>query len=369
MKTIRIAQIGSGFISGVHVSSFGKLEGVEVVCQHDNDTVRGKAFCKKFEIPDHVTSFEEVLKRDDVDAVSLGLPNFLHFEFAMKAAAAGKHVICEKPLALRIDQAEEMIDTCKKQGLVLGYAEELCYIPKYEHAKQVAEAGGIGDVFLVRQHEKHGGAYSPWFFQADTAGGGILMDMGCHAIECCRWLLGKPAIKSVYCQADLFLHKQITKLDDHIMMIIEFETGQVAQVESSWTLQGGMISFVEIQGTEGVVHANLLQDGMGLTVYSEKGYELASDVLGVAGSDKGWHHPSWEWLWQNGYPQEMKDFVTCMREGGTPRESGEDGLVVLQIMIAGYQSAAIGQKVMFPFKDPGGYNTPVEIWLKARGEM
>jgi len=366
MKKVRVAQIGSGFISEVHNKSFQTLEGVEVVCQHDNDDMRGKAFCEKFGIPNFVSDYDEVLKRKDVDCVSLGIPNFLHHEFAIKAAKAGKHIICEKPLALRLDHADEMIQQCKKSGVILGYAEELCYVPKNVRAKEIADQGALGDVFLVKQHEKHAGPYSPWFWQADTAGGGILMDMGCHAIECCRWLLGKPAVKSVYCQADLFLHKQITKLDDHIIMLIEFATGQIAEVESSWTLKGGMISNVEIHGTGGVIYANLLQDGMGLKVFSEKGY--GEDYF-----DKpqtiGWHYPDWEWLWQNGYPQEMRDFIHCIREGGTPLESGADGRIVLEIMIAGYLSAATGKKVPFPFKDPGGYQTPVEIWLKARGAM
>jgi len=367
MKTIRVAQIGSGFISSVHARSFKQVPGVEIVCQHDNDTARGKWFCEQNGIADFVENYDDVLKRKDVDVVSLGLPNYLHHSFAVKAAKAGKHIICEKPLALRLEQADEMIDLCHQNGLMLGYAEELCYLPKYVYAKGIASAGGLGKVFLVRQHEKHSGPYSPWFFQADTAGGGILMDMGCHAIECCRWILGKPAVKSVYCQADLFLHGQITKLDDHIMMLIEFETGQIAEVESSWTLKGGMTSVVEIQGTGGVCYADLLQSGMGLRVFSEKGYEFGE--FPSEDTTKGWHYPDWEWLWQNGYPQEMQDFIKCIREGGTPVESGADGRVVLEIMIAGYLSAATGRKVMFPFKDPGGYNTPVEIWLKARGQL
>ncbi|HPQ67677.1 MAG TPA: Gfo/Idh/MocA family oxidoreductase [bacterium] len=363
MKPVRVAQIGSGFISDVHVRSFRTIEGVEVVCQHDNDKLRGKQFCKDRRIPEFVESFDDVLKRKDVDCVSLGLPNWLHYEFAIKAAKAGKHIICEKPLALRLEHADEMLEACEKNGLILGYGEELCYVPKNVHAKTIADAGAVDNVFFVKQHEKHAGPYSPWFFKSATAGGGILMDMGCHAIECCRWVLGKPAVKSVYCQADTFLHNQITDLDDHIVMIIEFETGQVAEVESSWTLKGGMISNLEIHGTGGVIYADLLQQGMGLRVFSEKGYEFGGED-----APEGWHYPDWEWLWNNGYPQEMRNFIDCIRHGGTPIESGADGRVVLEIMIAGYLSAATGRKIMFPFQDPGGYDTPVDIWLRAKGK-
>ncbi len=364
MKNVRVALIGTGWISEVHVQAFRAVPGCEVVCQHSIDPIRGKMFRDKYHVPEFCESFEAVLARPDIDAVTIALPNHLHFPFALQAAKAGKHLIVEKPLCLTLPEADELLDVCKKNGLVLGYAEELCYVPKYVHAKRVADSGGLGKVFLVRQHEKHAGPYSPWFFQAAGAGGGILMDMGCHAIECCRWLLGKPAVKSVYCQADTFVHGAITKLDDHIIMIIEFAGGAVAEVESSWTLKGGMTSWVEVQGTEGVAYADLLQNGNGVRIYSEKGYSL-NDF--VEGPTEGWHYPDIEWLWLNGYPQEMADFINCIRTGGTPVETGADGRAVLEIMIAGYLSAATGQKVMFPFKDPGGYKVPVDIWLKAKG--
>ena len=366
MKTIRIGQVGAGFISNVHHEAFSMVPGTEIVALCDVDKARGEWFCKNHQIPDHYVDIDEMLKRDDIDVVTVGVPNYLHHPMAMKIAEAGKHVIVEKPLALTLAQADEMIDVCKKNGLVLGYAEELCYIPRFVKVKEIADSGGLGEVFFVKQNEKHGGPYSPWFFQADTAGGGILMDMGCHSIEFCRWMLGKPAVKSVYCQADVFVHNELTKLDDHIVMMIEFEGGKLAMVESSWTLQGGMVSVAEVHGTEGVAHANLLQDGQGLKVYSKNGY--GEEEFDKADS-RGWHHPEWEWNWNNGYPQEMRNFIDCIRNGGTPVESGEDGRVVLEIMIAGYMSAAQGRKIEFPLQDPGGYKTPVEIWLKAKGQM
>lgn len=361
MKTIRIGMIGSGFISVTHHKSFMAIGGVKVVAQHDVDTQRGLAFCKTHGIRDHHANLEEMLARKDIDAVTIGVPNYLHAPLTLKAIAAGKHVICEKPLALTLGEADAMIAAAKKAGVIIGYAEELCYVPKFVQAKRIADSGAIGEVFLAKQSEKHAGPYSPWFFQADTAGGGILMDMGCHAIEYCRWTLGKPKVKSVYCDVDLFSHHEVTELDDHIMMIIEFEGHKKALVESSWTLKGGMESKAEIHGTKGVVHANLLQDGMGLKVFSETGFDDDEESVSPL-----WSFSNWEWLWQNGYPQEMKDFVNCMRNGGTPLESAEDGRVVLEIMIAGYLSAATGKKIEFPFKDPGGYKTPVDIWLKAK---
>ncbi len=363
MKTVRVAEIGMGWISHVHIQAFQAIKGAEVVCQWGLPTEDGKVFADKYGVPEFMTDYDALLARSDIDALSIGLPNFLHYEFAKKALEAGKHIMLEKPMVLKLEHADDLLETAKKKGLVIGYGEELCYLPKFVHAKQIADAGGLGDVFMVRQHEKHSGPYSPWFLKAETAGGGILMDMGCHAIECCRWVLGKPAVKSVYCQADLFVHKQITELDDHVIIIIEFETGQVAQIESSWTLKGGMTSWLEIQGSAGVAYADLMQNGSGLRVFSEKGYSTGHFV---EGDTEGWHYPDVEWLFNNGYPQEMDDFVTCVREGGMPTESGADGRAVLEIMIAGYMSAATGRKIEFPFKDPGDYDVPVDIWLRSR---
>ncbi|MCC6156773.1 MAG: Gfo/Idh/MocA family oxidoreductase [Deltaproteobacteria bacterium] len=361
MKTVRIGIIGSGWISVTHMEAFRALAGVKVVAQHSRDEIRAKAFCKAQGIPAHHSDLKEMLARKDIDAVTVSLPNSLHAPYALQAIRAGKHVIVEKPLCLTLAEADEMIAAAKKAGVIIGYAEELCYIPKFVRAKELADSGAIGDVFFVKQSEKHAGPYSPWFFQADLAGGGILMDMGCHAIEYCRWTLGKPAVKSVYCDLGLYSYAGMMELDDHCVMIIEFEGGKKALVESSWTLKGGMESRAEIHGTKGVIQTSLLQDGFGMKMFSEPGSAGDEDHAG-----KGWTHPGWAENWQNGYPQEMQDFVNCIRNGGTPLESGIDGRVVLEIMIAGYLSAATGKRIDFPFKDPGGYKTPVEIWLKAR---
>lgn len=363
MKTVRVGQVGTGFISHVHVRALQTLESVEVVCQHSLDAAAGRQFHEQYGVAEFLTSYDAMLARADLDVVCLGIPNHLHHSFAMQALAAGKHVIVEKPLCLTLAQADELIAESERVGMLLGYAEELCHVPKYVHAKRVADRGGLGEIFFVRQHEKHAGPYSPWFFQAETAGGGILMDMGCHAIECCRWILGKPPVQSVYCQADRFVHGAVTELDDHVIMIIQFATGQIAEVESSWTLQGGMVSSVEIQGSAGVAHAELLQRGSGLRVYSKAGYEPG---VFPGGDTTGWHYPDVEWLWENGYPQEMQNFIDCVRGGGTPTETAADGRAVLEIMIAGYLSAATGRKVSFPFEDPADYAAPVELWLRSR---
>ena len=360
METLRFGLIGAGFISKTHLDALRTIPNVEVVAIADLDVERGTKFANDYGVPKFYPSHKAMLEDPAVDGVVIGIPNKFHAPVAIDALNAGRHVICEKPLALTIDDAEAMINLAKEKGLVLGYAEELCFAPKFVRAKQLMETGGIGKPYLLRQCEKHAGPYSPWFWQPELAGGGILMDMGCHSIECIRWALGKPKVKSVMAHMGTYLHKDVTKQEDHVIIIMEFEDGTIGQAEPSWALKGGMDSTLEIFGTEGVIYADLLK-GSSLKTFSEKGFPGEDD-------SQGWAHPDFEWLWNNGYPQEDKHFVDCMRTGKTPIESGIDGLEVLEIMLAAYHSAGIGQKVNLPFR-PRDVKVPVDLWINPRPEL
>lgn len=357
MDTVRIGLLGTGFISQTHVEAFKTIPGAEVIAAYGRDEGRGRAFCERNKIGKYYSDYRDLLSDKDITAVTVGLPNNLHAPTTIAAAKAGKHVICEKPLALSIEEAEEMIDACAKAGVVLAYAEELCFVPKFIKAKEIADSGGIGKVYMVKQCEKHGGPYSQWFWEPKEAGGGILMDMGCHSLEFCRFFMGKPAVKSVFAHMNTYLHTDKTQEEDHVVVLMEFQGGEIALCESSWALQGGMDSVMEAYGTEGVIYGNLLR-GMGLRVYSRSGF-----VAPTLARTDGWSTPDYEWLWNNGYPQEMAHFIECIRTGKEPRESGRDGLVILEIMLAAYQSAATGKKVELPFR-PKGVARPIDLWLK-----
>jgi len=360
MQTIGFGIVGSGFIAKTHVDSLRTVPGVEVVAVADIDEDRGNLFAAANQIPHVYSSHSAMLADPAVHAIVIGVPNRFHASIALDAFAAGRHVICEKPLALTIQDAEAMIAAARTKGLVLGYAEELSFVPKFLRAKELMESGGIGKPYLLRQCEKHAGPYSPWFWNEELAGGGILMDMGCHAIESIRYTVGKKRVKSVYAHMGTYLHGAITKEEDHVLIVMEFEDGTVGQAESSWALKGGMDSTLEIFGTEGVVYADLLK-GMGLRAFSENG------VAGLEDS-RGWSYPDYDWLWNNGYPQEDRHFVECMRTGAMPIESGEDGLAVLEIMLAAYHSAGIGRKVFLPFR-PRDVPIPVRLWQQPRPEL
>ncbi len=367
-RTVKIGFIGSGWISTVHYDSFKAIGGCEVIAQADIDPERSKEFRKERPIPKYYKSVKGMLRNKDIDVVTVSVPNFMHGPLAIEALKAGKHIIVEKPMCLKLEESEEINYLAKKNGLVVGYAEELCYVPKFERMKQIADSGALGDVYMVKQCEKHGGPYSPWFWTRDGAGGGILMDMGCHAIEFCRWFMGKKKVKYVTCHCGKFMHKW-AEVEDHVILTMEFEDGTLGHVESSWALQGGMVSTAEAYGTKGVAYGDLLQ-GMGLKVFTPDGYPAEDFNKSNTGGPEslGWTEPDFEWLWNNGYPAEMKNFIDCIRNGGTPVESGADGDAVLEIMLAAYHSAGTGKKVELPFR-PAGVERPVDLWLNPRHDL
>ena len=134
-----------------------------------------------------------MLKEKDIEMVTIAAPNSLHAQMTKDCAAAGKHIVCEKPLAMTIAEGEEMIAAAKEHGVLLMYGEELLFTPKYLKAKEMADAGAFGKIYLIKQSEKHFGPHSEWFWDVNRSGGGAFMDLGCHGIAFCYWFLGPIA--------------------------------------------------------------------------------------------------------------------------------------------------------------------------------
>ncbi len=360
-RKIRVGLIGTGVISQVHFNALATVPAATVVAVADLNQERARKFAADNGVGKVYGAHTELLADPDVDAVVVAIPNCFHAPVSIDALEAGKHVICEKPLALKLEDAKKMIETARRKGLVLAHAEELCFVPKFVKAFELMKSGGIGRPYLLRQCEKHDGPYSPWFWEPTQAGGGIVMDMGCHSIECIRFFLGKKKVKSVQAHMGTYLHGEITREEDHAIIIMEFEDGTVGQAESSWALRGGMDSTFEIFGTDGVVYADLLK-GSALRAFSKNGFPESDEP------SNGWTYHDYEWLFNNGYPQEDAHFIDCMLNGRQPDESGEDGLAVLEVILAAYHSAGIGRKVTLPFR-PAGIPYPVDLWLNPRPEL
>lgn len=359
---VKVGIIGAQFEADIHAASFQMApQEAEVVAVASPTPGNAAALAKKYGISRVFTDYREMLKESDIEMVTIAAPNSLHAQMTLDIAQAGKHIVCEKPLAMTIEEGERMIDAAKRHGVLLMYAEELFFTPKYLKAKEMADAGAFGKVYLVKQSEKHFGPHSPWFWDVNRSGGGALMDLGCHGIAFCYWFLGRPAIKSVYCQMGTYVHGDKTKAEDDSLCILEFANGAVGMVENSWARRGGMDDRIEVYGEAGVTYANLHM-GNALATYSENGYGYAVEK---APTTKGWSYPVFEEHWNYGMPQEMTHFARCVRGKESPQATGEDGLVVLEALYAGYASAGEGRKVELPFR-PKGVKKPIDLWLNGQ---
>jgi predicted dehydrogenase len=364
MKTIRIGLVGSQFIAAIHLEAFRSVPYTEVVAVCSATEKNARAFADKHRISRWFTDYRTMYELPDLDLVVLGLPNDLHCDAAVAAAAAGKHVVCEKPLCLNLAEADRMIEACRKAKVKLMYAEELCFTPKYVRLKQLIDEGALGAIHMVKQLEKHDGPHAGWFWDVKRSGGGVVMDMGCHAIEFFRWLLGgnkggKASVKSVYADMGTYVHSDKTLGDDCSTLILKMDGDVTAIAEESWDKPGGMDDRAEVYGSEGVAFADLLR-GNAIHAYSKKGYGYAVEK---AGSTAGWSFPIYEEAWNYGFPQEMAHFVDCVRHDNQPLCTGEDGKAVLEVIFAAYQSAKEGRRVDLPF--PTTAVRPIDLWKKV----
>jgi predicted dehydrogenase len=357
-KKIKVGIIGSQFISHIHTLSLKRCDQAEVFAVASPTPGHASEFAAKRGIPHHLTDYKKLLAMPEVDMVVVGVPNDLHCAVTLDAAAAGKHVVIEKPLCLNLAEADRMIEACAKAKVKLMYAEELCFAPKYVRLKQLLDSGALGAPTLVKQSEKHNGPHAPHFWDVNRSGGGVTMDMGCHAIEFFRWLLGRPPIKSVYAQMDTYVHKGKTQGEDNSIILVEFANGVIGMAEESWTKLGGMDDRAEVYGSKGVAYADLLH-GNSIETYSEGGYDYAVEK---AGSTKGWSFTIYEEEWNYGFPQEMAHFVDCVLNDKPPLVTGHDGRAVLEVIFAAYESARTGHKVELPFKTVA--KKPHDLWKR-----
>src|SRR5580765_118635 len=248
---VRVGIIGSQFQADIQAESLRIMpDEAEVVAVASPTAGNAAALATRHGIPGVFTDYREMLKEQDIEMVNICAPNAWHAQMTKDIAAVGKHIVCEKPLAMTIAEGEEMIDAAKRHGVLLMYGEELFFTPKYLKAKEMADAGAFGKIHLIKQSEKHFGPHSSWFWDVNRSGGGALMDLGCHGIAFCYWFLGRSPIKSVYCQMGTYVHGDKTLAEDDTVCILEFENGAMGMVENSWARRGGMDDRIEVLGSE-----------------------------------------------------------------------------------------------------------------------
>lgn len=331
-RPVGLGIVGAGFVSDFYMRALQHVRHQRVVAITGRTFSKAQDMVVKYGEGEAVSSVEELIVRDDVDIVVVAVPQDAHLGVVRAAAAAGKAVICTKPLGRDAVEAAECLRAVTEAGVWHGYAETAVFSPGVVKAKAIVDAGGVGRVLSVRAREAHASPH-PHARTADRMGGGPLRGLGCHGVAVGRWFLEGAKPVEVWAWGDRLDRTDVT-VEDNALMIVRFDDGRIAQVEAAWTHVAGLDVRREIHGSNGWIGA----DETGATGVHAFTGNSAGYVVEKAGSDTGWITPVLDEPMAYGYHGEFDHFVSCFRAGIAPRQTLRDGVIDAAIVDAGYRS-------------------------------
>ena len=336
----KICILGGGFIGRFYADALHGQRGrdhVQVVYARREETA--VRFAKDFGVPYYFTDMETAIAHPETEIVVVATPNHVHEDAVNLCVKHKKAVLCTKPLGRNAIEAKRMLEAVEKAGIFNGYLEDLVYTPKFIKAHESVRKGAIGRVLLAKSREAHPGPHSDWFWDIEQAGGGCILDLGCHCVEIARSYIGKD-IKpvEVMCWADT----QVKPIDaeDHAIGLVKYENGAIGQFEVSWTFRGGLDLRDEVMGSEGTIWINsFLRTGFEMFTTGK----AADYVAEKAESNSGWLFPVGDELNELGYNHMFMDMFNSLEKNTQPKETFYDGYVVNSILDAAYLSAKTKQ--------------------------
>lgn len=332
----RISMLGSGFIGRFYADSLqGQRSKDKIVSIYSRREESAKKFAEDYQVEHWTTDMEESIARPDVDIVCISLPNNLHEAAVMLCCKHKKAVMTTKPLGRNAEEAKRMLEAVEQAGIFNGYLEDLVYTPKFLKAHESVKNGALGRILWAKSRETHPGPHSEWFWDKEQAGGGCILDLGCHCIEIARSFIGKD-IRPV--EVMCWMDTQVKPIDaeDHAIALVKYENGAIGQFEVSWTFRGGLDLRDEVMGSEGTIWMNnFLRTGFEMFT-TGKGADYVAEK---AESNTGWLFPVGDELNELGYNHMFTDMFNSLEKGVAPKETFYDGYVVNSVIDAAYRSA------------------------------
>lgn len=335
VKKYRAGVIGAGAIAqACHLPGYAKHSLVELAGFADPEPARHKEMGKLYGGLKGYAHYKDLLANEKLDVVSICTPNKYHAEAALAAFEAKCHVLCEKPVATTLKEADRMIEAAKRarRKFMVGFTHRLFSGP--QQCKALLEEKTLGKPFMIRVRFAHGGPFpgwakSDWFYNPELAAGGAMLDMGIHAIDLCLWLFGPVA--AVTAKAGALIKK--IEVDDNALLILEFKNGRWGYIEVGWTSKPGFSGF-EIYGTEG----SLICDYV-------KGLQRVGGKAS-AGKDSS---SEWKMLDKNpargGWAIEIRHWMDVVTGAGKLKMDGKAGRAALEVALAAYKSSATGKRL------------------------
>lgn len=391
MNRVRLGVIGTGFVSRLHLEALQRLRGskVEVVGVAARDEKKLREFAEEYGISKTYTDWREMINRDDTEVVDICTPTSVHGEMIKAAAAAGKHIICEKPLSgffgrnLNIAQVgrdvsrevmfaqvkneiEEIKDVILRNGVKFMYAENWVYAPPYRKLLRLWRTAG-GTILDIRAEESHSGSHASYSRRWKDSGGGSLLRLGAHPVGGAIHLkyvegmekYGEPIrpasvtgevgnltkIPAVQREDKSYIVKEWQDVEDWAVAVINFTDGSKALVVSSDCVLGGVRNEMRVFTSNSVINIDMSQNNS-VTAYAPADGIFGDEYITEKIETKaGWSHPSPDEDWMRGYPQEMEDFIDSVLSDRKPESGWYLAEETLKVIYAAYLSAEKGERI------------------------
>ncbi|MGD0004666.1 MAG: Gfo/Idh/MocA family oxidoreductase [Anaerolineaceae bacterium] len=333
-KPVNYAVVGTG-IGRFHAKGISEIpEKARLVAVCDINEAAARALAEEYQAESYTTSYAELIRRKDVDALSLCVPHDLHCEMAVAAARAGKHVLVEKPLAISILEANRVIAAAKENRVKLMTGHNMRYMGQHAKAKELVDQGVIGRPFLMVASVHVFGLVDGFRLSLKRQGGGTLIDSGVHRFDLIRWIMGD--VKRLYGKKGRFFNMDMEG-EDTAVVLMEFASGAVGTFTCSWSAKAPKNEeFLQIYGTKGSI----------ITTYNGQSLEMRSET-----PPAGWQELSsfvFPFDQAGSIKLELADFADSILLDRQPPITGEDGKKSLELTLATYLSSDTGNPVDLP---------------------
>lgn len=337
-KKMKLGIIGVCGFGGSHVIGASKVSCAEMVALCDLDLEGAKKWAKDYNVPYVYQDYKELLKRDDIEAVSIALPDQIHKQVTIDALRAGKHVLCEKPMALDLDECKEMIKVARECGKELMVGQVGRYTPAFRKAKELYESGAIGELFLIESEYAHdyskiGGA-GGWRVTPERE---PIIGGGCHAVDLIRMIAGNP--EEVFAYAN---NKSLTDwpIHDCTMAVMKFPSGAIGKVMTSTGCKRRYTMRSVLYGTKGTIifdntspYISLFKeeftDNATFEDMDQQSMEIRIPVQ----------------INNHNLGGEIEDFCKCIAEGKPVVTSGVEGASTVSVCLSIVESFKTGKNI------------------------
>jgi len=344
MNRLRVAVIGAGTWGQVHIRAYRQHAAAELVAICDIDEDQARKAARRWNVPNVYCSVEDMLARENVDAVSVVTPDAAHADVAISCAKAGKHILCEKPLATTVDECQAMIAAAHRAGVHLMVDWHNRWNPPFHEAWKAIRAGEIGDVRYI-YYRLSDTIYVPTKMLSWAGESSVMLFLGSHALDTTCWLKGAAPNRLSCRRQEGVLKSMGIDTADMYLSLLDFDDGAIAVVENSWILPQSSPALidhrVEIVGAKGAIYIDPQRCGA-IAKYTDstpRGFPDASlpDMFvspEVHGRQVGFAVES------------IYHFVECIRQGKAPLTSGADGLLNTRLVLAAERSADEGGRTI-----------------------